>query len=129
MLCRDLDYKNDLEVRASSCFSARLSFFKSAMPQTQRLNSDGYSCSFACSELTSFGSFACPNRCYFLFLDKKKVAKEKSRLQSRVLGIGAHVFQIARAIQLPRASLGVKQYCLLKALAASFKTVAIPKII
>jgi hypothetical protein len=27
------------------------------------------------------GSFACPNQYYFLFLDKKKVTKEKSRLQ------------------------------------------------
>jgi len=32
------------------------------------------------------GSFACPIVCYFLFLDKKKVTKEKSRLQM-ILGL------------------------------------------
>jgi hypothetical protein len=37
--------------------------------------------SFACGELPAVGSFACSNPFYFLFLDKKKVNKEKSRLQ------------------------------------------------
>jgi hypothetical protein len=42
---------------------------------------------------------------------------------------GAPVSRLAHAIQLapPRASVSLKQYCLLKATAASLKTVAIPQ--
>ena len=38
---------------------------------------------------------------------------------------GAPVFRLAHEMQLPQASLGVKQYCLLLAFTASLKTVAI----
>jgi hypothetical protein len=83
-------------------------------------------CSFGFAEFTSFGSFVRQNPCYFLFLDKKKVTKEKSRLQ-RILG--RRFFSLcrnehprsAKAERDPRNttrgtsyhSVSLKQYCLL----------------
>src|SRR5664280_2325540 len=84
-------------------------------------------CYFLCLESISVHFLLASRICYFLCLETKKVTKENSRLQSRVLGIGATVFQLAHAIQLapPRTSVSLKQYCLLNATTASFKTIAI----
>src|SRR5664280_1098173 len=59
-------------------------------------------CYFLCLESISVHFLLASRICYFLCLETKKVTKENSRLQSRVLGIGATVFQLAHAIQLPR---------------------------
>jgi hypothetical protein len=65
------------------------------------------------------------NPCYFLCLDTKKVTKENSRLQ---IILGLLFFSLPtqyNSLSLFAGSL--KQYCLLKATAASLKTVAIPQ--
>jgi hypothetical protein len=62
-----------------------------------------------------------PNPSYFLYLDIKKVTKERSRLQ-RILGLlffGLPTQYNSQAFGL------LKQYCLQQAHAASLKTVAI----
>jgi hypothetical protein len=62
---------------------------------------------------------------HFLFLDKKKVIKEKSRLQI-ILGLLFFVLP-TQYNSLSHFVGSLKQYCLLKATAASLKTVAIPQ--
>jgi hypothetical protein len=62
-----------------------------------------------------------PKTCYFLFLDKKKVTKEKSRLQ---IILGLLFFSLPTQYNSSSFVL-LKQYCLLNASAASLKTVAI----
>ena len=70
-----------------------------------------------------FISFACPKElCHFLFLDKKKVTKEKSRLQ---IILGLLFFSLPTQYNSPELRSGSKQYCLLKSYAASLKTVAL----
>ena len=59
--------------------------------------------------------------CYFLCLDTKKVTKEKSRLQ---IILGLLFFSLPTQYNSSAYGL-LKQYCLLKAFAASFKTVAL----
>jgi hypothetical protein len=63
------------------------------------------------------------SHCHFLFLDKKKVTKEKSRLQ-RILG--RLFFGLPTQYNsLFRLAESLKQYCLLLAIAANLKTVAL----
>jgi hypothetical protein len=68
------------------------------------------------------------NVCYFLCLETKKVTKENSRLQ---IILGLLVFRLAHAIQLglrlPAEPSNSIAY--IKALTASLKTVASPKIL
>jgi hypothetical protein len=71
------------------------------------------------------GSFACPKPCCFLCLKTKKVTKENSRLQI-ILGL---LFFSLPAQYNSSSFVLLKQYCLQQALTASFKTVAIPKIL
>jgi hypothetical protein len=91
-------------------------------------------------KLVSFCSFLAPLKsCYFLFLDKKKVTQEKSRLQI-ILGLlffclptqynsGVLPYSLAPSLKLPTGQFftldPLKQYCLQKAYAASLKTIAI----
>ena len=63
----------------------------------------------------------CPYPCHFLFLDKKKVTKEKSRLQ-RIFGL---LFFSLPAQYNSSSFVLLKQYCLLKAYAAILKIVAL----
>jgi hypothetical protein len=79
-------------------------------------------CYFLCLE-NIFVHFLLASRvCYFLCLETKKVTKENSRLQ---IILGLLFFSLRTQYNSPEASLRVKQYCLLKPSAASFKIVAI----
>jgi hypothetical protein len=74
-------------------------------------------------DLTLHNSYrgVAPDPSYFLFLDKKKVTKEKSSLQ---IIFGLLLFGLPTQYNSSSFVL-LKQYCLLKALAANLKTVAI----
>jgi len=80
---------------------------------------------FICLRQSRFGSFIRQKPCHFLFLDKKKVTKEKSRPQ-RILGL---LFFGLPAQYNSSSFVLLKQYCLQQANAASLKTVAYPKIL
>jgi hypothetical protein len=62
-----------------------------------------------------------PNPSYFLYLDIKKVTKERSRLQI-ILGL---LFFVLPTQYNSSSFVLLRQYCLLKAHAASLKTVAL----
>ena len=70
-----------------------------------------------------FGRFFCLPKSFLLSLSWCKESKQRKIKAAD--NFGAPVLRLAHAIQLPRAKLGVKQYCLLKAYAASLKTVAL----
>ena len=78
-------------------------------------------CYFLCLEFTSVHFLLATNPCYFLCLDTKKVTKENSRLQI-ILGL---LFLSLPTQYNSSSCVLLKQYCLLKALPASLKTVAL----
>ena len=112
--------------RALPYLQARLLNFLSTRPNSQQINSDVFSCSFAFGELPSVGSFACPNTCYFLFLDKKKVSKEKSRLQ---IILGLLFFSLPVQYNSPELRSGSNSIAYLRPTQQASKHSLFPKII